>query len=221
MNTQGVERFLGLDIGSITGKAVLLNFHDSSPSDIQDTLVMRAGYNRKKTTHDLMNLILEKNNLNRSQIAGICTTGYGRKAVEFANDSFTEISCHGRGAKFLNPQTDRVIDIGGQDCKGISLNSGGGVIDFVMNDKCAAGTGRFLEVMAHALDTDLDSFGTLHRRADKELKISSTCTVFAESEVITLLSAGEKKENIIAAINHSVAMRIGTMLTPLTPGSSY
>jgi predicted CoA-substrate-specific enzyme activase len=146
-----------------------------------------------------------------SSIKRIISTGYGRNSLEFADKAVTEITCHAVGAHYLNPKVRSVIDIGGQDSKAISIDERGGVKDFAMNDKCAAGTGRFLEVMARALEVDLEDFGNLSITADQPSKISSLCTVFAESEVISLISQGEKRENIIAGIHESIAARVSAM----------
>jgi predicted CoA-substrate-specific enzyme activase len=149
--------------------------------------------------------------IDRNSIERIIATGYGRNSVPFAHRAMTEIICHGAGAYFLNKKVRTIIDVGGQDSKAISLDENGKVKDFVMNDKCAAGTGRFLEVMARALESDLDDFGSISLRADNPARISSICTVFAESEVISLISKGETRENIIAGINESVASRVAAM----------
>jgi predicted CoA-substrate-specific enzyme activase len=132
--------------------------------------------------------------------------------VPDAARTVTEISCHARGAHWLCSDVGTVIDIGGQDSKGIAIGPNGKAIDFVMNDKCAAGTGRFLEVMAHALEADLSQFGELSAKATRRAKISSTCTVFAESEVVTHLASGTPREQIIAGIHESIAARIGSMI---------
>jgi predicted CoA-substrate-specific enzyme activase len=142
----------------------------------------------------------------------IVSTGYGRNNVDLAHKKITEIMCHAAGAWHFLPKTKSVIDIGGQDSKFIRLGEDGGVSDFVMNDKCAAGTGRFLEVMARALELNLEDFGKLSLMAKKPAKISSMCTVFAESEVISLISKGESRENIIAGIHESIASRMVSMM---------
>jgi predicted CoA-substrate-specific enzyme activase len=141
----------------------------------------------------------------------VVATGYGRNSVDFADKAVTEIICHATGAYFLNPLVRSVVDIGGQDSKAIVLDAHGKVKDFAMNDKCAAGTGRFLEVMARALEVDLDLFGETSLRADNPARISSLCTVFAESEVISLIAKGETRENIIAGIHESVASRVAAL----------
>lgn len=125
------------------------------------------------------------------------------------------MTCHAEGAKFFFPRVRSVVDIGGQDSKFIRINGGGKVIDFVMNDKCAAGTGRFLEVMARALEVGLDDFGEIALKATRPVRISSMCTVFAESEVISLIADGDSRENIIAGIHEPVASRVVSMMNRL------
>ncbi len=197
---------LGIDIGSITVKCALLKDNEILATEIDFT-----GYNVKKAWKVLLDRILEKANLALEQIDSIVSTGYGRESVDIAHKKITEISCHGAGAHFLEPSVRTIIDIGGQDSKIISLNEKGKVVDFVMNDKCAAGTGRFLEVMARAMGVDLEEFGELSLRSKKAVKISNLCTVFAESEVISMISKGEAREDIIAGIHNSIASRIYSM----------
>jgi (R)-2-hydroxyacyl-CoA dehydratese activating ATPase len=196
----------GIDIGSITAKAAVLN-----DGHILGTKVMFTGYNAKQAGKMVMDDLLKEIQLTGDAVHAVVSTGYGRNSVDFANKSITEITCHGVGAHFINPAIRFIIDVGGQDSKVIKIDPDGRVIDFAMNDKCAAGTGRFLEVMARALEVDLDEFGPICLRAEKPSKISSICTVFAESEVISLISKGETRENIIAGIHDSVASRISAM----------
>jgi predicted CoA-substrate-specific enzyme activase len=196
----------GIDIGSITAKAAVLN-----DDHILGTKVMFTGYNAKQAGKMVMDHLLKELQLSADGVHAVVSTGYGRNSVEFANKSITEITCHGAGAHFIDPQVRFIIDVGGQDSKVIKIDPDGRVIDFAMNDKCAAGTGRFLEVMARAMEVDLDEFGPISLRAEQPSKISSICTVFAESEVISLISKGETRENIIAGIHDSVASRISAM----------
>ncbi len=147
-----------------------------------------------------------------SDIKYIVATGYGRVSAPFANKTVTEITCHGRGAHFISPEIRTVIDIGGQDAKVVSLGEDGRVIDFVMNDKCASGTGRFLESAAQlVLHVPLEDLGRLSSLATNICKISSTCTVFAQTEIVSLLAAGESKENVIAGLHSSIANRVISM----------
>ena len=195
----------GIDIGSITAKAVVLK-----GEQILGTRVQFTGYSAKRAGREVLDALLAEAGVPFDHLECIVSTGYGRNAVDFAHKAITEITCHGAGAWFVNPETRFVIDVGGQDSKVIRLDQSGKVVDFAMNDKCAAGTGRFLEVMARALEVDLDDFGELSLSGEPA-KISSICTVFAESEVISLIARGETRENIIAGIHDSAAARISAM----------
>ena len=142
--------------------------------------------------------------LDERQVEYVIGTGYGRYRVTFGNAQVTEISCHGRGAVHMFPQTRTVVDMGGQDTKAIRVNATGEIVDFCMNDKCAAGTGRFLGAASAALDIPLDELGEVALRAERAVKISTTCTVFAESEVLSWLGKGKKIEDILSGcINRS------------------
>ncbi|MFO7796390.1 MAG: acyl-CoA dehydratase activase [Promethearchaeati archaeon] len=197
----------GVDIGSLATKIVLLNEN----KQMVDWRLNRSTYDFKRVGRDLFKEILEKNNLKRSDVY-VISTGYGRNIIDFADDRITEITAHARGAQSFYPDAHSVIDIGGQDSKAIVMSSkSGNVIDFQMNDKCAAGTGRFLEVMANALEVPLDKMGELALNSRKPASISSTCTVFAESEVISLFAQGMSKENIAAGIHQSIAKRVAGM----------
>ncbi|MCP4138427.1 MAG: 2-hydroxyglutaryl-CoA dehydratase [bacterium] len=193
----------GIDIGSITTKAAIL-----SDGKLVGTKVSFTGYNAKNAGQRIFDELLAEVNMDASSIDKIIATGYGRNSVTFADKALTEIICHGAGAYFQNSHIRSIIDIGGQDSKAILLDANGNVNNFAMNDKCAAGTGRFLEVMARALEVDLDDFGALSLHSDTPSKISSICTVFAESEVISLISKGEIRDDIIAGIHESVAARV-------------
>lgn len=198
--------FVGIDVGSISTKAALVK----DGTLVAESIIM-TGYNASKAARHVFGEALSGQDISPSSVAGIVATGYGRNSVDFANRIVTEITCHAVGARYLNPEVRSVIDIGGQDSKVIALHQSGRVQDFVMNDKCAAGTGRFLEVMARALEADLDGFGRISLQADSPASISSLCTVFAESEVISLIAKGEKRENIIAGIHESIVARIAAM----------
>jgi len=200
----------GIDIGSTTVKCAILK-----DNEIVATAIDFTGYNVKKAWQNILSKALDKAKLSTNQIDNIISTGYGRDSVDIANKKITEITCHAAGAHFLEPGVRTVIDIGGQDSKAISLDEDGRVIDFVMNDKCAAGTGRFLEVMARAMEVDLDKFGELSMVAREPVKISSLCTVFAESEVISMISQGKSREDIIAGIHRSIATRVYSMASRL------
>ena len=197
----------GVDVGAITAKAAIFN-----DDNLLATAVILAGYDRAAAALQVLNQAMIQAELVREKIARLVGTGYGRIQVPEADRTVTEITCHARGAHYLCPDARTVIDIGGQDSKGISIGANGKVLDFVMNDKCAAGTGRFLEVMAHALEVDLADFGQIALSASNRAKISSTCTVFAESEVVTHVATGVPKAEIIAGIHDAIAARISTML---------
>ncbi len=201
---------LGIDIGSLTAKGVLLE-----GTKIVNQHLIPVGYNSKKAGEKLLQELLEKANLKREDIGRIISTGYGRNAIDFADKAVTEIICHGKGIHFQMPHIRTIIDIGGQDSKVIVLDKNGNVANFVMNDKCAAGTGRFLDVMARAMETEIHEFGILSLQSKNPSKISSVCTVFAESEIISLVAKGEKREDITSGIHLSIARRIVSMVKRL------
>ena len=202
---------VGIDVGSITTKAVLLD------GENWQGVIRPTGCSPREAGREAFEELLDKAGLVHEDIGYIVGTGYGRISIPFIDKAFTEITCHARGAQRLVKGTDMVIDIGGQDSKVIATDKRGNVVNFAMNDKCAAGTGRFLQVMAAALGTDVSELTELSRGAGPA-QISSMCTVFAESEVISLLAQGEKRERIIAGIHHSVARRIAAMAEKLGKG---
>ena len=196
----------GIDIGSITAKAAILR-----DGVFLGTKVIFTGYNAEGAGRRVFEELLEELGLAPAEVGRIVATGYGRKNLAIADKVVTEIMCHAAGARFLDPSVRSLIDVGGQDSKAVVMDGNGKVVNFTMNDKCAAGTGRFLEVMARALEADLDEFGELSLKAERPAKISSLCTVFAESEVISLISKGEPRENIIAGIHEAIASRVAAM----------
>ncbi len=200
----------GLDIGSLTIKAVIFE-----ENKIKGFTIVPTGADVNKLTKDCLELTLKRTGNDFKDLQVIVATGYGRINVPFADKSITEITCHALGANWLNPDTRTVIDIGGQDSKVISLDQDGRVVDFVMNDKCAAGTGRFLEVMAQALGVKTEELGEKSLQSRKKIKISSMCTVFAESEVISLIAEGEAKEDIIRGLHEAISNRICSMANRL------
>jgi (R)-2-hydroxyacyl-CoA dehydratese activating ATPase len=199
-------RTAGIDIGSITTKAAIME-----EGRILGSRVIFTGYNVESAAGRVYDELLVEIGIDPSSVERIISTGYGRNSAIFSHKAMTEIICHGAGAHFLQGDIRTVIDVGGQDSKALVVDANGMVKDFVMNDKCAAGTGRFLEVMARALEVNLDDFGALSLSSEKPSRISSICTVFAESEVISLISKGEERENIIAGIHDSVASRVYAM----------
>ena len=197
---------VGIDIGSLSTKVVLLD-----DNEIKNYKIARSTHNFQKVGRELFNEMLKESSLQRKDVY-IMSTGYGRHTIDIADDKITEITAHAKGVLYFFPDAISVIDIGGQDSKAILISSKTKTpIDFQMNDKCAAGTGRFLEVMAHALDVPIEQLGELALRSKKPESISSTCTVFAESEVISLFAQGAKKEDIAAGIHKSIARRVASM----------
>jgi (R)-2-hydroxyacyl-CoA dehydratese activating ATPase len=201
------QYFAGIDIGSTMTKAAI-----TEGNSIAATVISVTGPEHRKLANRVMEEALEKAGLKLDDIAFIIATGYGRINVPFADKQVTEISCHARGVHFQIPTARTVIDVGGQDCKGIKLNGKGKIIDFVMNDKCAAGAGRFIELMAETLGIKLEDMGRLSLAAKGEAFISSTCTVFAEQEVMARLSEGVPIEDLIAGIHKSIATRIAGLV---------
>lgn len=196
----------GIDIGSISTKAVIMR-----DGQLLASRVILTGYNTENAGKKVFDAVLDDLQISALAITRMVATGYGRKSLAMADKSITEIMCHAAGARYLNPLIRSIIDIGGQDSKAILLDDHGKVANFAMNDKCAAGTGRFLEVMARAMEVDLDEFGRMSLNADLPARISSLCTVFAESEIISLIAKGEKRENIIAGIHESICVRVLAM----------
>jgi predicted CoA-substrate-specific enzyme activase len=193
----------GIDIGSITAETVILQ-----DDQILSYSIMPTGANSRTAAERSLAAALREAKIQKEDLLRIVTTGYGRASFPFADKVVTEITCHARGAFFVHPETRTVIDIGGQDSKVIRLDGRGRNVDFQMNDKCAAGTGRFLEVMAQALEVNLEDLGRLSQSAPRTIKISSTCTVFAESEVVSLIAENQPKEVIIRGLHDAIADRI-------------
>jgi predicted CoA-substrate-specific enzyme activase len=196
--------YLGIDIGSLTVKAVLVD-----GEGIRLTSgVMPAGYGGQEAALALVKRLLGECQLADSDVAHTVVTGYGRVRYDSADEEVSEISCHARGVFHLCPETRTVIDIGGQDSKAIRLDSCGRVLDFAMNDKCAAGTGRFLEVMAAALDVPIEELGALACQSERGVSISSTCTVFAETEAISHIAQGAARQDVAAGLHQAIASRL-------------
>ena len=204
---------IGVDIGSRQAKAIFVS------GDEVTTAITASGVRAQETAERLLNKIFKQTGLSRKEVGYIVGTGYGRIAIEFDDvptEIVTEISCHAMGAHFLNSGTRTIIDIGGQDSKAIKVNPDNGrVVEFVMNDKCAAGTGRFLEKVAELLDFKLEEMGTRALTSGKKLNVSSQCVVFAESEVISLKARGERPEDIAAAIHFASARRVRSLVSRL------
>ncbi|HCP60790.1 MAG TPA: 2-hydroxyglutaryl-CoA dehydratase [Dehalococcoidia bacterium] len=200
--------FAGVDIGSTMTKVAIMD------GGIVASVIGPTGPEHRKLANKVMGEALAKAGLSFDEITYVVATGYGRINVPFADKQITEISCHARGIGSLLPAARTVIDIGGQDSKGIKLKDGR-VVDFVMNDKCAAGTGRYLEVIAEALGVALDEIGRRSLEAEREVAISSTCTVFAEQEVVSRLAEGIPVEDLLAGIHKAIATRVYGMVNRL------
>lgn len=205
----------GIDSGSTSTNAVILN----EKREIVSWGVTRTGAKSTESASKLLAETTAKAGLTKDDLSYIVSTGYGRVSIPFANENVTEISCHGRGAHFLNPDVRTILDIGGQDSKAIRLNEKGDVVDFVMNDKCAAGTGRFLEAMARTLEIDIEELGATSLRSTEAIEISSMCTVFAESEVISLIALNKETPDIAKGVHLAIAKKAMGMLRKvgLTP----
>ena len=199
---------LGIDSGSTSTNAVVI---DGSGQLVAWDIV-RTGAKSILSAEKAMNQVLDKAKLKREDLSRIVSTGYGRDHLPFADADLTEITCHGKGAHAFDPAVRTILDIGGQDSKAIRLNEAGDVVDFVMNDKCAAGTGRFLEMMAHTLDVSLEELGQLSLRSKEDIRISSMCTVFAESEVISLIAENKEPEDIAHGVHVAIAGRAISLL---------
>lgn len=196
----------GVDIGAATAKAVILD-----GDELLAFSIIPTGFSVARAAEAVTEDALAKSRLSMGNVEYIISTGYGRRAVRFSNKVLTEIICHAAGVSSVLPQAGTVIDIGGQDSKVIGLDGNGKVRDFVMNDKCAAGTGRFLEVMAGVLGVAISEAGALSLLSREPCSISSTCTVFAESEMVSLRAEGKSREDILAGIHKAMAHRIAIM----------
>ena len=198
----------GCDVGSAPGKAVVMK-----DGEITSYVIIPSTTKPEVTARTAMDEALKKAGLaSIEDLDYIVGTGYGRLKVPFANENVSEITCHARGAYWLSPAVRTVVDIGGQDCKVMSLDDKGKVMEFVMNDRCAAGTGRFFEAMARTLDCGLEGLSSLSLQAKSAATITSQCSVFAESEVITLVNEGVDLADIAAGLHNSIAGRLNSMV---------
>ncbi len=204
--------YLGIDIGSLSCDAVLID----SGSAIAASTVVPTGARNREAISRATDEALRIAGISRTDIAAVVSTGYGRDRVDERLASMTEITCHARGITALLPGTGLLIDIGGQDSKAILLGKEGHVVDFAMNDKCAAGTGRFLEAMARALQVDIDDMADMDIGAKGKQSISSMCTVFAESEVVSLIADGAPVNEIVRGLNRAIASRILSLVKRTT-----
>jgi (R)-2-hydroxyacyl-CoA dehydratese activating ATPase len=198
----------GVDVGSTQTKAVVIG----EDRRIAGRSLVETGANVMRAAETAFHEALAAAGVREEEVEYVIGTGYGRYRVTFGNTQVTEISCHGRGAVHMFPATRTVVDMGGQDTKAIRVSPNGEIVDFCMNDKCAAGTGRFLGAAANALGIGLDDLGATAMRGERPVKITTTCTVFAESEVLSWLGRGKKIEDILLAVHQSIAARSAGLL---------
>lgn len=198
----------GVDIGSTTSKAVILQDLKILSYSLIPTDADSFGSARKAVEQALEKV----EGLDRGDIRCTVATGYGRDIASIASETVTEISCHARGANWFFPSVRTVLDMGGQDCKAIRCDGSGKLVNFAMNDKCAAGTGRFLEVMVRVMDVPLDTMGALSLQAKEEVKINSICAVFAKSEVTALLRRGLDKASVLSGLHTAISNRVYNLL---------
>jgi predicted CoA-substrate-specific enzyme activase len=202
--------FAGVDIGSTMTKIVIMDGADN----ICSRIIGPTGPEHRRLANRVLIEALEQADLSVGEIDYVVATGYGRVNVPFADRQITELTCHARGVASLFPNVRTAIDIGGQDAKGLKIKDGK-LLDFVMNDKCAAGTGRFLEVLAETLGVELEDLGGISLESTKKVPISSTCTIFAQQEVVARLSEGLPVEDIVAGVHDALAGRVARMVQRL------
>lgn len=198
----------GVDIGSTQAKGIIID----KDHRIVGRALIDTGANLVRTAERTFELALKDAGLRPEDVVYIVGTGYGRYKVTFGHTQISEISCHARGAKFIFPGTRTVLDIGGQDTKVIKVGPNGEVIDFSMNDKCAAGTGRFLAMAAYALNLPLEEIGEVSLRSRNPVRLSNTCTVFVESEIISHLARGKKAEDILRGMHNAITNRCVSLM---------
>jgi predicted CoA-substrate-specific enzyme activase len=196
-----------VDLGSVTCNAAVVD----QSGQVLGAHTIVAGARGRAAAEQALRSVLADLGLGADDLAGLVATGYGRARVADHTAAVTEITCHARGVAQLFPAARTVLDVGGQDFKAIRVDGGGRVLDFGMNDKCAAGTGRFFEAMARVLEVDLDDLGTLARQATRDLSLNHVCTVFAESEVVGMIARGEEVADIAAALCRSAAQRVALL----------
>ncbi|HEX3962454.1 MAG TPA: acyl-CoA dehydratase activase [Trebonia sp.] len=195
--------FMGVDLGSTTAKAVVAD----AQGTIAGSSIVAMGAVSQQGMRKAIVSALAQSGVDESDLSGIVATGYGRRLVPGAQRTFTEITCHARGTAAMCPGVRLVIDVGGQDSKAITVDAGGLVDDFAMNDRCASGTGRFYEVLARAIECDIDALGALALRGTQDLEVSSMCATFAETEIVSLLAQGLPTADIAASVHRAIAGR--------------
>lgn len=202
--------FTGIDLGSTMTKVAIIDEHEK----LLAFIVQHTGAEHRRLANKVMEEALSKTGITIDEITYVIATGYGRINVPFADKQITELTCHARGVAHFFPNVRLGIDIGGQDAKGLKIKDGK-LLDFVMSDKCAAGTGRYLEVVAQTLGLRLDNLGPISLKSKIKVSISSVCTIFAQQEVINHLSAGVPLEDVVAGLHDAIAGRVARMVRRL------
>ncbi|MBN1364193.1 MAG: 2-hydroxyglutaryl-CoA dehydratase [Syntrophaceae bacterium] len=199
---------VGCDVGSLTAECVILK-----DGNIYGSEIIRVRPKPEHSASEVTEKLLARLNLTRPDIDYCISTGYGRENISFADDNISEIKAHSMGAHFLNSNIRTIIDVGGQDCKAIRINERGDLDDFIMNDKCAAGTGRSLEIMSESLGVDISELGALSMKSRNPVKIASQCSIFADTEIFHYLCREVDIADIAAGINEAMARRVKTIIT--------
>lgn len=199
--------FAGCDVGSLTAKAVLM----TDAGDLLASEVIRTTTSPDKSSYEVLDRVLTKAGYSLSDIVYCVGTGYGRKHIPFANAAESEITCHARGANWSDKSVRTIIDIGGQDAKAIRIDEHGTVMKYVYNDKCASGTGRFLEIMAQAMDIKLEDMGDISLQAKSPVTISNQCVIFAESEIVSLINEDRSIPDIVSGLHQALAKRAAAL----------
>jgi predicted CoA-substrate-specific enzyme activase len=202
--------FAGIDIGSTVTKAVIIN----PAGDLCSSVIGPTGVEHRRLADEVLNKALKEVNLRSNDVVSVTATGYGRISVPFADQEITELTCHARGVLDFFPEAATVIDIGGQDAKGLKIKNGK-LVKFVMNDRCAAGTGRFLEILSKTLGLNLDDLGEISSKSVQTITISNVCTVFAQQEIMSCLADGISLPDIVAGVHEAIAARVCRMVKKL------
>jgi CoA-substrate-specific enzyme activase, putative len=217
MNSDDINFVAGIDSGSTSTDVVILDQNKNMVASV----IIPTGGGAQASAEASLKEALDLAGIDRSSVSKVVTTGYGRSYIDGSDESITEITCHARGASHLNPEVRTIIDIGGQDSKVIRIDETGAVKNFIMNDKCAAGTGRFLEMMARTLGLPLSEMSRMGLKWDEEIVISSMCTVFAESEVVSLVAQNKSVSDIIHGLNNSVAAKVSALAARIGQSETY
>lgn len=197
---------VGCDVGSLTTKAVIIK-----KRKITGTAIIKSGPKPGQSAGEVMAKVCSEAGISQEEIDCCIGTGYGREKIALVNETVSEISCHSKGAQWLVPSAKTVVDIGGQDCKVIKLDRDGHIVKFVTNDKCASGTGRFLDVMAHVMGIETSELGKLSAKSSSPISFASVCTVWAQADVIKHINARRQPEDICAGINAAMANRVSML----------